>query len=296
MSIYDVIIAGGGPAGVGAAIQLRHNGFKPLLIEKERIGGRIVLARSLENLISFKPIKGNKVCKILEEMLKRKKIEIRIEEVLRIEESGHIYVVATQYNKYFSRYVIVATGLKPVIPEIDGIDNSMAKEYVFYEWKKLKRDLHSPVLVIGAGEVGADSACSLKEKGFDVILFSRSVSLAINPVLKEDIKRLKIRIINCVEYQKITYDKDYVRLHYKRGGKTFIRRGKAILVTAGGRPNIPPVSNDISKGRIFFCGDVKSSNYHQAAVAFGDGVNTAMYISSLLKGGNNVRGSIKNLD
>ncbi len=282
MRIYDVMVIGAGPAGIGAALQLRHNGFNPIVIERDRIGGRIRLARRVENLISSKPLTGSQVVKILRDMVDRKGIEVRFENVLKIQGSKDLYCIRTNINSYFARFIIIATGLKPVIPDIVGIDRLERNNLLFLEWETLNKRSHSPVLIIGGGEVGADSACSLRERGFEVALFSRSKNLEINPILKRDIKRLGVITITGISYKEIEMDKKVVLLKYIRGGKEFIASGRSILLTTGDNPSLSFLNKDVDKSRIIICGDANLINAHQAAIAFGDGVNAAMKISRLI--------------
>lgn len=280
MNIYDTIVIGAGPAGIGAAIQLKHNGHKVILIERKRIGGRLRLARKVENLISREPLNGKEVCRIFEKMIERKGIRLLFEEVLRIECFRSFYRITTDKRRYFSRFVVIATGLKPNVPRINGI--SKVEDSLFFEWQDLKRDIHSPVLIIGGGEVGSDSACSLKERGFEVFLFSRSKFLSINPSLKRDIAKLGIKVISGVKYKRIDKNVKIIKLYYEKDGFTFSKEGRSILITIGGRPDISLLKGLNKQEGIFVCGDAKYPNYHQAAIAFGDGVNTAMRISNLL--------------
>ncbi len=283
MNIYDVIVIGGGPSGVGAALQLKHNGLNLILIEKDDIGGRIRFARRVENLISDKPVSGGEVVKTLRKILQGKKVEIIQDEVIKIKSNRDLYLIRTQKNTYYTRFVVIATGLKPEFPRIRGLNRSMIGKNVFFDWKSLKRKIHSPVLIIGAGEVGVDSACSLKENGFEVYLFARSDKLNINPSLLADLKKLKINLITNVRYKSIWSEGGRIRLDYQIMSKKLSVYGNSILITIGGRPNIPSIERGIDKSGIYICGDAKRDNFHQSAIAFGDGVNTAMRITKLLQ-------------
>jgi len=283
MNVYDVIIAGGGPAGIGAALQLRHNGLRILLLEKGNIGGRIRFAKRVENIISSKPLKGTAVIKIFKDIIKRKSIEVRKEELTTVDQEKDLYCIRTQSNEYLARALIIATGLKPRIPDIDGINELQDKGLLFFNWMDLKKSGDSPVLVIGAGEVGADSACSLKENGFDVMLFSRSDEPDINPFLKKEIIKLKIRLITGISYKRLLTSKGYITLTCKRNKRTHTFCGRSILITIGGLPDLPYIKEEIDRKKIFLCGDIKEENFHQSAIAFGDGINVAMKVTKILK-------------
>ncbi len=283
MNVYDVIIAGGGPAGIGAALQLRHNGLRILLLEKGNIGGRIRFAKRVENIISSKPLKGTAVIKIFKDIIKRKSIEVRKEELTTVDQEKDLYCIRTQSNEYLARALIIATGLKPRIPDIDGINELQDKGLLFFNWMDLKKSGDSPVLVIGAGEVGADSACSLKENGFDVMLFSRSDEPDINPFLKKAIIKLKIRLITGISYKRLLTSKGYITLTCKRNKRTHTFCGRSILITIGGLPDLPYIKEEIDRKKIFLCGDIKEENFHQSAIAFGDGINVAMKVTKILK-------------
>lgn len=283
MNIYDVIVVGGGPAGIGAALQLRHNGMRVLLFEKNQIGGRIRFARRVENLITDMPLGGIEVCNILQKIVERKSIDVRFQRVIKIEGEGRLLRVLTDRGSFLSRYVVVATGLKPVVPKIKGISDELIKDRLFFNWMELNRDRDSPVLIIGGGEVGADSACSLKEDGFDVTIFARSKSPDINPTLLREVKRLRIRLITAVKYRRLYLSDSKIVLEYERGKRVFERSAKSILITCGGTPDIPKIDGKVDRNRLFFCGDANASNAHQSAIAFGDGVNTAMKITKIYR-------------
>jgi len=284
MRIYDVVIVGAGPAGVGAALQCSINGLKLLLIEKNEIGGRIRLARRVENLLLDKAISGDDASGYLKKIVLNRGIDFIEGEVKKISSFEGRYITYTKKMAYYSKSVIVATGFVPNIPEIAGIDELYRKGRISFEWKGLKREVDSPVLVIGGGEVGCDSACSLKENGFDVIVFSRSEKLNINPILLQDVNRLGIKVINGIRYEEVFAQGNVIILNIIKNRKRYFFRGKSILITVGGRPNLSIIEGISERERLFVCGDANKDNYHQASIAFGDGINTGMRVTQILSG------------
>ncbi len=284
MIIFDTVIIGAGPAGVGAAIQAKHNGLNILVLEKKRIGGRIILAHKIENLIIGRAKRGEEVVNIFVEMLKKKGITVKMEEVRRLEGLREgLYKIYTDRNCYDSKTIVIATGLEPIIPEILGIKKVISEKKVFFEWMDLKYKLHSPVIIIGGGEVGFDSACSLKKSGFEVVLIMRSKNPDINPYLLKEVRRLSVTVIKGVNYDRLELKGNDVRLVYKKNEKVHSISGRSILITFGGRPSLRLLDRVENRDGIYICGDAKESNFHQTAIAFGDGVNTAMKITNYIR-------------
>jgi len=284
MRRYDVVIIGAGPSGAGAAIQSSINGLKVLLLEKDEVGGRIKLARRIENLMLDRAVDGNTAAEYLRERIYRMGINLLREEAISIKSVKDGYITYTAKDKYFSRAIILATGLIPKIPDIYGLEEMRQRGRVFFSWRDMKRESDSPVLIIGAGEVGCDSACSLKESGFEPILFTRSESLNVNYRLVKDIKSLGIRVIKGVLYKEIYEKSGIVILVIERKGRVYKYRGRAILITTGGEPNLNLLKGVPKKDLILICGDANPANYHQASIAFGDGINAAMRLTQILSG------------
>jgi len=107
----DVIIVGGGPAGMAVALNLLRAGKSVLIIEKETFGGQIANSPRVENLPSIKEINGadfatgffNQICDL--------GAEFELEEVLSIKKENNIFKVQTNYNTYEARSVVIATGV-----------------------------------------------------------------------------------------------------------------------------------------------------------------------------------------
>ena len=81
---YDVIILGGGPAGLTSAIYCARYGLKTILVSRD-IGGTAKLAHKIENYPGFDKISGQDLIKTFEEQLKKNNVEITPGEVLKIE-------------------------------------------------------------------------------------------------------------------------------------------------------------------------------------------------------------------
>ena len=109
--MYDVIIIGGGPAGMTAALYSLRESFKVLVIEKESFGGQISKSPILENYPSISKISGLEFSDNLLDQITNLGAEFDVDEVVDIKQQNDIFIVKTVYSEYKAKYVIIATGV-----------------------------------------------------------------------------------------------------------------------------------------------------------------------------------------
>lgn len=113
MKQYDIIIIGGGPAGMTAALYALRNDKSVLIIEKEAFGGQIATSPRLENYPTIPSISGSEWSDLLFSQITDMGAEFELEEVEKIEKDGQKFHIFTNYNEYEALSVIVANGVKP---------------------------------------------------------------------------------------------------------------------------------------------------------------------------------------
>ena len=111
MKNYDIIIVGGGPAGMTAALYSLRAGKSILILEKENFGGQIANSPRVENIPSIKEISGLDYSNNLFEQILNLGAEFELEEVNSIKKENDIFTITTNYSEYTSKAVIVATGV-----------------------------------------------------------------------------------------------------------------------------------------------------------------------------------------
>lgn len=112
--MFDIIIIGGGPAGLTAATYARRAGKTVLVIEKNAFGGQITWSPKVENFPSILSISGTELGDRLLEQAMEQGAEVELDEVVSISLDGEIKRVMTESGtEYESRAVIIATGAKP---------------------------------------------------------------------------------------------------------------------------------------------------------------------------------------
>ena len=111
--MYDVIIIGGGPAGLTAAVYCRRAGKTVLVIEKAAFGGQITWSPRVENFPSVQSISGTELGDRLTSQAMDQGAEVELDEVTEIQD-GPVKTVKTDSGAQFqAKSVIVATGAKP---------------------------------------------------------------------------------------------------------------------------------------------------------------------------------------
>ncbi|MBI3754859.1 MAG: FAD-dependent oxidoreductase, partial [Deltaproteobacteria bacterium] len=111
--MYDLIIIGGGPAGLTAGIYAQRARLKTLLLEKEMLGGQIAVSDVIENYPGFPSISGAELMEKFEQQAKGLGLEIKMTDVIDVQDKGSEKVVKTSEGDLISKAVIVATGAKP---------------------------------------------------------------------------------------------------------------------------------------------------------------------------------------
>ena len=110
---HDIIVIGGGPAGMTAALYALRNEKSVLILEKEGFGGQIATSPRLENYPTIESISGSEWSDRLFEQITNLGAEFELEEVESVEKIDNVFHVKTNYGEHEALAVIVANGVKP---------------------------------------------------------------------------------------------------------------------------------------------------------------------------------------
>ena len=171
--MYDLIIIGGGVAGMTAAIYAARSGLSALIIEKAGFGGQAALTAKIENYPSYKEIEGFQLAADIKAQVDALGVESRSADVTGLKKENDIFTVATDSDSYQSKAVIIANGVRRRELGIPGEDKLRGRgvswcavcDGGFFRKKK--------TAVIGAGNSALGDAIYLSNLCEEVYLIFR---------------------------------------------------------------------------------------------------------------------------
>lgn len=118
---YDLVIIGGGPAGLTAGIYGARAGLKTVILEKSVLGGQIAITDIIEDYPGFPSISAEELIKRFEEHARKFGAEIHFNEVQKLEkmDDGR-FLLKTPAGEYIAKAVILATGANPRKLDVPG--------------------------------------------------------------------------------------------------------------------------------------------------------------------------------
>ena len=160
--MYDIIIIGGGPAGLTAALYACRANKKTLVIEKETFGGQITFSPKVENIPGFVSLTGNEFAEKLVEQVLEQGADVESCEALEIKD-GEIKTVVTDDGEYQGKAVIIATGAKHRMLGVDGEEKYVGEGISFCAVCDGAFYKDKTVAVVGGGNSALQEAILLSD-------------------------------------------------------------------------------------------------------------------------------------
>ncbi len=183
--MHDVIILGGGAAGLTAAIYATRAGMKTMLLEKMGIGGQIILTEAVENYPGFSFISGPELMDKFEKHAEKFGVEIVYEEAKKVKSSASSHTVVTDENEYETISVIVATGSTPKKLGVPGEDEFIGRGVSFCAVCDGPFFKEKEVVVIGGGDAAVKESIYLTQIVKKVTIVHRRDKLRAEKILQD---------------------------------------------------------------------------------------------------------------
>ena len=169
--MYDIIVVGGGAAGMTAALYAQRNGKSALVIEKNGFGGQITHSPKVENFPGTLQMSGNEFADKMLDQILAQGAEIEFENVIAVEDHGDHKVVKTEEGGvYEALAVVLATGVKHRMLGIEGEDELVGEGISFCAVCDGDFYTGRRVCVAGGGNSALQEAVLLSEKCSEVIM------------------------------------------------------------------------------------------------------------------------------
>ncbi len=302
--MFDLIIIGGGPAGVTAGIYASRQKLNTLLIAKG-FGGQVAKkAVAIENYPGFKKISGQDLVKKFEDHLRKQKVEIKIDEVEKIEKINNNFLVVTKSKKEFqAKTIIVASGADPRLLEVLGEKEFIGKGLSYCAICDGVLFADKIVAVIGGGDAGFESAIFLSNYVKKIYILEYGSEVKADKTNQEIVKKTKkAEIITNAALKEIRGGEFVESVVYEDRGteEEKILPVEGIFVEIGTQPATSFVKDLVEFNEkdeikvefetyqtkttgLFAVGDVNVGQYKQIITACGEGAKAALAAYGYLK-------------
>lgn len=290
--MYDIIIIGGGPAGLTAALYACRANKKVLVIEKDSFGGQITQSPKVENIPGFAEVTGNEFAEKLVEQVLAQEADVECAEVLGIVDGDYKKVV-TDCGEFTAKAIIIATGAKHRLLGLENEENLIGEgisfcavcDGAFYEGKT--------VAVIGGGNSALQEAILLSDLAKKVYVIQNLDFFTGEQKLVENLKsKENVEIILGTVVEKLIGDTELKGIELNSNGNISTLALDGMFVAIGLVPQ-----NDVFKSvvdldergyiiadenclastdGIFVAGDCRTKKIRQVITAAGDGAVSAL--------------------
>ncbi|MEM5804342.1 MAG: FAD-dependent oxidoreductase [Candidatus Aenigmatarchaeota archaeon] len=297
-SIYDCIIIGGGPAGLGAALYASRLRMSTLLFTNLEQPAQVSWAMDVEDYLGIESMRGAKLLEIMKKHALKFGAELKEEKVVEIRDLGKVKAVMTEKASYQARTVIIATGSVHRHAGIKGEEEFAGKgvsycavcDGWFFKGRK--------VVVVGGGDSATMYALYLRELNCDVTLVHRRKELRAVPIHVENIKKAGVKLALGHEIKEIKGDKAVNEVVLDDGTRietaaVFIAVGEVPSATLLGKAGIQADENGYAivdavqatnKKGIFAAGNITINTPKRIITAVAEGCKAAFGAYNYLKG------------
>jgi thioredoxin reductase (NADPH) len=293
---YQVVIIGGGPAGLTAGLYCARSRLNTLLVEKGIMGGQITNAERVENYPGFpKGISGIELGQLIREQATSYGLETLLTEVAKVVPDQKHNLVSTSEGDFVTESIIIASGSQFRKLGVPGEDKFVGKGVSYCATCDAPLFKAKTVAVIGGGDSAVTEALYLSKFASSVKVIHRRSQLRADKILQEKaMAEPKIQFIWDTVVTQIEGDGLVRQLMLKnaKNARLSALQLAGVFVAIGAQPNSTQwrgllpldeegyiITNELMETKIpgiFAVGDVRHNSARQAITAAGDGATAAI--------------------
>ena len=299
---YEVVIVGGGPAGLTAGLYTSRAKLNSLLIEKGVVGGQIVDAEQVENYPGFpEGISGFELGQLIHRQATKYGLKTIIAEVTGVEPQQKQIMVKTTEGNFIAKAVIIASGSERRKLGIPGEEEFTGKGVSYCATCDAAFFKGLPVAVVGGGNAAITEALHLTRFASRVTVIHRRNQLRANGIMREKaLSEPKIEFLWDTVAEEIEGENSVTRIklrQVKTGEKSTLDIA-GVFISVGLKPSTDylrgvvsldnggyVITNDKMETEIpgiFAAGDIRRNSARQAITAAGDGATAAFYAEKFI--------------
>jgi alkyl hydroperoxide reductase subunit F len=292
--MYDLIILGGGPAGLTAAVYAIRKRLDVLLVSPD-LGGKTGWHMHLpDNLERFQVITGDEVVSRFKSQIEYLEFARKLEHGEKVEAIQGGYAVKTKEgNRYEAKAVIVATGAGAVKLNVPGESKYRLRGLAYSAVSYAPLFIDRTAAVVGEGELGVKSALELAQIARQVYFIVPSLSVLDNAMGKKLKASKNVTVLDGYKVKEIKGEETYARsIVVTKGGEEKELAVDVTFVELDLKPNsdcvaglvklndkkqiVVDCSNRTSCPGIFAAGDVSDTYAEQVLICIGEGAKAAL--------------------
>lgn len=292
--IYDVMVIGGGPAGMSASLYALRDDKKVLLLEKESIGGQIATSPRVENFPTKETISGTELADEMFTQVMNLGVHFELDTITEVRKEDDLFALAGTYGTYYGKTVIIATGVKSLKLNVPGEEEFSGKGVSYCATCDGPFFKGQNTAVIGDANSALQYALLLSSYCPNVTLLTLTDKLFGERMLIEKVKATSnIKIISNVQTTAFIGNNDLEKIAYKdlKAGEIKELPVKGAFVAIGKKAQNEIFENfvDLEKGYIltddnmqtktpgmYAAGDCRLKAVKQAITACNDGAIAAI--------------------
>ena len=295
---FDIVIIGGGPAGISAGIYASRAGRKVLIVEKFALGGQLNLIGQIENYAGFKSIDGFSLAGNFAEHAKSAGCQIESDEIVSIKKTAFGFSLTGTNGVYKAKAVILAQGCHPRLLKIEGEEQFKGRGVSYCALCDGNFFKGKSVAVVGSGDSAFSDAIYLASICKRVYVLTKEVLKLHNYSEDELSDKKNVTILKGALSKRILGQDKVEGLEYEMAGKTNKLSVDAVFVAIGRIPDTEMLKGLVeldtsgyvladenmqtSLEGVFVCGDVRKGSLRQIATAVGEGAiagtNASKYV------------------